>query len=137
AQSKAIKKVSASLKLDLAQYYEVLDFAQFGSDLDDETRKMISHGKRLTELLKQRQYHSLSTEDEVIILLANQHGYIDQIEVEQIEEYETELLETVHARCPEQIKKLVENYVLSDEIEEALKQAIEKFTADFITKARS
>ena len=92
AQIKAMKKVSSSLKLDLSQYQEVLDFAQFGSDLDPNTRARINHGKHLVELLKQAQYQPMDVEKQVILMKANTLGLLDEIPIERMREYETSLL---------------------------------------------
>ncbi len=88
AQTKAMKKVSSSLKLELAQYQEVLDFAQFGSDIDSSTKKTINHGQHLMALLKQPQYSPVSSEKQVIILLAAQKGLLEKVPLEKMSEYE-------------------------------------------------
>ncbi|MBQ4253189.1 MAG: F0F1 ATP synthase subunit alpha, partial [Erysipelotrichaceae bacterium] len=136
AQSKAIKKVSASLKLDLAQYFEVLDFAQFGSDLDEETRKLINHGRHLTELLKQRQYQSFSMADETVVLLANQLGFIDEIELGLIDQYQSELLEYIRASYKEQYDEIETSGDLTDETKEKLSAGIAEFTAAFRNRGK-
>ena len=128
AQSKAMKKVSSSLKLDLAQYQEVLDFAQFGSDLDAATRKTINHGQHLTELLKQPQYSPFSQEDQILILFANQKGFIDSIALEKVRDYEASLLLEMHSSHPEIIGQLATGEVLSAELTEQLEQIISRFT---------
>ena len=128
AQSKAMKKVSSSLKLDLAQYQEVLDFAQFGSDLDAATRKTINHGQHLTELLKQPQYSPFSQEDQILILFANQKGFIDSIALEKVRDYEASLLLEMHSSHPEIIGQLATGEALSAELTEQLEQIISRFT---------
>ena len=128
AQSKAMKKVSSSLKLDLAQYQEVLDFAQFGSDLDAATRKIINHGQHLTELLKQPQYSPFSQEDQILILFANQKGFIDSIALEKVRDYESSLLLEMHSSHPEIIGQLASGEALSEELTEQLEQIISRFT---------
>ena len=92
AQTKAMKKVSSSLKLELAQYNEMLSFAQFGSDLDANTKKIIDKGARLTELLKQPQYSPMAVEDMVMSLFAAKHGLMGEIGVDKIREYESFLI---------------------------------------------
>ncbi|MBR0137311.1 MAG: F0F1 ATP synthase subunit alpha, partial [Erysipelotrichaceae bacterium] len=114
-----------------AQYYEVLDFAQFGSDLDEETRKMINHGRHLTELLKQRQYNSFGTADETVVLLANQLGLIDDIELNRIDEYQNELLEYVRAAYKEQYDEIENTGDLTDEVRERLAEGLNSFTEGF------
>ena len=124
AQSKAMKKVAGSLKLDLAQYQEVLDFAQFGSDLDAATQKTINHGKRLMALLKQPQYSPVATVDQVLLLFAAQKGYLENIEVEQISRFEKYLLSRLHASHKDLVKALAEKLVLTDELADKLEDAV-------------
>ena len=131
AQYKSMKKVSSSLKLDLAQYQEVLAFSQFGSDLDSATRKTINHGGHLIELLKQRQYSPMSSEDQVIILFANQKGYIDQIDIKDIKAYANSLLLEVHSAYPDVIKELVETRMLSNELQDKLEKIVAEVTEHF------
>ena len=131
AQYKAMKKVSSSLKLDLAQYQEVLAFSQFGSDLDAATRKTINHGSHLIELLKQPQYSPIAIEDQIILLYANQKGYIDQIEKEKVKDYSRTLLLEVHSSYPDVIRDIVETKVISNENEEILNSVINEITERF------
>ena len=131
AQYKAMKKVSSSLKLDLAQYQEVLAFSQFGSDLDAATRKTINHGSHLIELLKQPQYSPIAIEDQIILLYANQKGYIDQIEKEKVKDYSKTLLLEVHSSYPDVIRDIVETKVISNENEEILNSVINEITERF------
>ncbi len=120
AQYKSMKKVSSSLKLDLAQYQEVLAFSQFGSDLDAATRKTINHGSHLVELLKQPQYSPISSEDQVLLLYANKKGYFDSIKIEEIKEYANNILLEVHSSHPEIIRRLNEERDISDKLAEQL-----------------
>ena len=92
AQTKAMKKVSSSLKLELAQYHEMLTFSQFGSDLDASTKKIIDHGAKLTELLKQAQYQPMSMVEQVLALFSAKHGYLDELEVENVRAFEKSML---------------------------------------------
>lgn len=131
AQSKAMKKVSSSLKLELAQYQEVLDFAQFGSDLDPVTKKTISRGQHLMAMLKQPQYSPLSMEDQVIILLSAQSGYLETVPVERVAEYEKKLLMEMHSSSPELIDRLKTEKILDKELTEKLNEAIEEITDRF------
>lgn len=128
AQSKAMKKVSSSLKLELAQYQEVLDFAQFGSDLDAATKKTINHGQRLMALLKQPQYSPYSIEDQIMILLAAQKGYVEDIRLNKIEDYERQLLLEMHNRHADLVDELREKRVFTDELMAKLEDAIMKFS---------
>ena len=95
AQTKAMKKVAGSIKGELAQYREMAAFSQFGSDLDASTQKLLARGERLTELLKQGQFSPLASEEQVILLYAGVNGYMDTIEVNQINHFEEQLMETI------------------------------------------
>ena len=134
AQYKSMKKVSSSLKLDLAQYQEVLAFSQFGSDLDSATRKTINHGAHLIELLKQPQYSPISSEDQVIILFANQKGYIDQIDIKDVKMFAQSLLLEIHSAYPDIVKEIVETKMLSNELQEKLEKVIAEVTEHFKIK---
>ena len=134
AQFKAMKKVSSSLKLDLAQYQEVLAFSQFGSDLDPETRKTINHGARLLEILKQPQYSPMSIEDQIIVLFANKNGYIDLIDVHNLKAYMNELLLEIHSSYPDVINEINETKNLSDALQERLNTIINDVTNNFKNK---
>jgi F-type H+-transporting ATPase subunit alpha len=92
AQTKAMKKVAGSIKLELAQYREMAAFAQFGSDLDASTQRLLNRGARLTELLKQAQFSPLSFEEQTVSIFAGTNGYLDGIAVNQVTEYEAEML---------------------------------------------
>ncbi len=133
AQFKAMKQVSKALKLELAQYQEVLDFAQFGSDLDTATKNLIDHGQHLMELLKQPQYAPLSMEEEVVMLFANQKGYLDKVPVKKIAQYEKELLLHLHSSYPEVLKQIASEKQISDIVSERLGKIESEFTESFIT----
>ncbi len=134
AQSKAMKKVSGSLKLDLAQYQEVLDFAQFGSDLDPVTKRTIDHGRRLMAMLKQPQYSPMKTADQVMMLMAAQSGELDRIAVENVQDYEVQLIRHMHTNCREAVRQLESRLVLDEQLEETLMEAIETFTSAYRKK---
>ncbi len=131
AQIKAMKQVAGSVKLELAQFREMAAFAQFGSDLDASTQHLIQHGMRLRELLKQPQYSPFAVEDQVISLYAGVRGYVDNIPVERVKEFERLLLEKLKTTAPEIIKSIRTEGKISAEIEEKLKLFLEKFLADF------
>ena len=133
AQSKAMKKVSGSLKLDLAQYHEVLDFAQFGSDLDAATQKTIAHGKRLMALLKQPQYSPVSTVDQVLLLLAAQRGYMDNIDPESVARFEKMMLDYVHTSHGTAVRKLSDGMVLDNRLADELEEAIDEANTAFVS----
>ena len=131
AQIKAMKSVSSSLKLDLSQYQEVLDFAQFGSDLDPSTRARINHGKHLVEMLKQPQYQPMETVDQIILLFANKLGLLDDVELDRIREYEKELLIEMNTVHNDLMKEIEEKKVIDDNLYEKLKEIITNFTTRF------
>ncbi|MBQ6559292.1 MAG: F0F1 ATP synthase subunit alpha [Erysipelotrichaceae bacterium] len=131
AQTKAMKSVSSSLKLDLSQYQEVLDFAQFGSDLDSTTRKQIDHGRHVVELLKQPQYAPLSTADQVILLFANKNGLLDEVPLKDIKDYEKELLTEMNHVHPQIMRQIEEEKKISDELHDQLLEIITVFTTRF------
>jgi len=131
AQTKAMKKVSGSLKLDLAQYSELLSFTQFGSDLDPVTKATIDHGARLTELLKQRQYSPITMEYQVLSIFAAKNGYLKTVEVEDIAEFEEELHKYFRSSKVELMAKLRNEKVLSDEIVEGLKAGCSEFLDNY------
>ena len=131
AQIKAMKNVSSSLKLDLSQYQEVLDFAQFGSDLDPSTRARINHGRHLVELLKQPQYQPMATADQVMLLFANKLGLLDEIPLERIKEYENDLLIEMNSVHPDVIAEINEKKQIDDKLNTRLTDIITSFTTRF------
>ena len=131
AQTKAMKSVSSSLKLDLSQYQEVLDFAQFGSDLDASTRATIDHGRHLVELLKQPQYSPMATADQVVLFFANRHGLTDEIDLKDIREYEESLLHEMNTVHPDVMRQIEEKKEISDELGEHLLEILKVFTTRF------
>lgn len=131
AQIKAMKKVSGTLKLDLAQYRELEAFAQFGSDLDDATKKQLERGKRAVEVLKQPQYSPVKTEDQVVVLYALTKGYLDEVPVEKIQEFSNGLVEYARMNAKDFYTDVVEKKMWSDESEVNLKKVITDFTASF------
>ena len=125
AQTKAMKNVSSSLKLDLAQYNEMLSFAQFGSDLDAATKKILNHGAMITELLKQPQYQPMSMSEQVLSLYAAKNGYMNDIDIEDISQFETILHRTFHQNYQSICDEIDETGVLSDEMIEKINSGIE------------
>ena len=132
AQTKAMKSVSSSLKLDLAQYHEMLTFAQFGSDLDASTKKILDHGGMLTELLKQPQYQPMSMTDQVLSLFAAKYGYFDTIEISEVASFEKTMHRIMHAEYPAVCDEIEEKGILSEELiakmKEGIAKALEQFT---------
>ncbi|MGQ9731057.1 MAG: F0F1 ATP synthase subunit alpha [Candidatus Zipacnadales bacterium] len=127
AQTKAMKRVQRQLKLDLASYREYEAFAQFASDLDDTTRQILRRGSRMVELLKQRQYAPLSSTDQVIVIYAGQQGYLDELELEEVAQYEAELLAFCHERYPDLVNRIEQTRELTDEDEAQLERACQDF----------
>ena len=126
-----MKNVSSSLKLDLSRYQEVLDFAQFGSDLDPSTRARINHGRHLVELLKQPQYQPMATADQVMLLFANKLGLLDEIPLERIKEYENDLLIEMNSVHPDVIAEINEKKQIDDKLNTRLTDIITSFTTRF------
>jgi F-type H+-transporting ATPase subunit alpha len=132
AQIKAMKKVAGTLKLDLAQFRELEAFSQFGSDLDESTKKQLNRGRRAVELLKQAQYAPQKTEEQVISLYALTRGYMDAVPVEQVRAYESGLIEYVKVNCKVFIEDIQKEKMWTDASETALKATIEEFTKSFL-----
>mgnify|MGYP002624113871 CR=1 FL=1 len=131
AQTRMMKQVSRSLKLELAQYQEMLSFSQFGSDLDASTKAIIEHGKSLLEILKQPQYSPMSTVDQVLVLFAVENGYVKDIEVSELQRYEEELLGFFHQSHNDLVKHMEERESLNEDIIEELEEYMEDFNRQF------
>ncbi|MCB1207577.1 MAG: F0F1 ATP synthase subunit alpha, partial [Verrucomicrobiae bacterium] len=131
AQTKAIKKVSGTTKLDLAQFRELQAFAQFGSDLDEKTKAQIERGQRIVELFKQTQYQPLPVEVEVSILWAMQNGHFDDVPVAKIKDCQAKMEEFLTTRKESTLAKIRDEKALSDEIVAELKQAIADFKSSY------
>ena len=131
AQIKAMKQVAGSIKGELAQYREMAAFAQFGSDLDVSTQKLLSRGERLTELLKQNQFSPISTEEQVILLYAGVNGYMDNIEVNQIGKFEKNLLNSIRENYSQILESIRSTKELSEDTEATLKSAVDDFSKNF------
>jgi len=131
AQIKAMKQVAGSIKLELAQYREMAAFAQFASDLDASTQRLLSRGARLTELLKQPQYSPLPVEDEVVAIYAGVKGYLDRIEVRDIARFEKGLLAELKAKHAEILTAIATEKQITAQTEEKLRAAIDAFAKTF------
>lgn len=136
AQTKAMKQVSSSLKLELAQYRELLSFAQFGSDLDAHTKSIIDHGARLTEMLKQGQYRPLSMAQEVLSLFSAKHKFMKEIAVDDVVEYQENLLVGFDRDYPELVKEIEVKKAIDEELEIKLKKAMDTLTKQFVKMSR-
>ncbi|MDE2351320.1 MAG: F0F1 ATP synthase subunit alpha, partial [Alphaproteobacteria bacterium] len=131
AQIKAMKQVSGSIKLELAQYREMAAFAQFGSDLDAATQRLLNRGARLTELLKQPQYTPFPVEEEVISLFAGMRGYLDKLAVADIGRFEAELLRLMRAKHADTLAAIRTEKSLTPAIEGKLKEILDGFSQAF------
>ncbi|MDF2366422.1 F0F1 ATP synthase subunit alpha [Sneathiella sp.] len=131
AQTKAMKQVSGSIKLELAQYREMAAFAQFGSDLDAATQRLLARGARLTELLKQPQYSPLTMEEQVVVIFAGVRGYLDGIAVGQIGDFEKQLLSEMHAKHQDLLDTILKESALSSESEAKLNDILDGFSKTF------
>ena len=131
AQVKAMKQVSGSLKLELAQYRELQAFSQFGSDLDPATKATLDHGERLTELLKQAQYAPLTVSEQVLSLFAAKNRFLRDIEVKDIAEYEKKMHAYMHEEHADIIAELDEKEAISPQLEEKMKEALTSFQQVF------
>ncbi len=132
AQIKAMKQVSGTLRLDLAQFRELEAFAQFGSDLDEKTRTQIERGRRATEILKQKQYAPLPVEQEVAVLYALTRGFVDDVAVDQVGRFEAELLAKLTGGEQKVLTMLKASKALNEEIEAVLKEEIESVKKNFV-----
>jgi F-type H+-transporting ATPase subunit alpha len=131
AQVKAMKQVAGTLRLDLAQYRELESFAAFGSDLDAATQKQLTRGARMVEILKQPQYQPLSMEKQVSILFAGTHGFLDDLPLDALTEYEKGLYEFIENKYPNVFKGLDEKQAIDDDLEKLMNTAIGEYTNDF------
>jgi len=131
AQTKAMKKVSGSVKLELAQYREMEAFAQFASDLDASTQRLLARGARLTELLKQPQYQPLKVSEQVLAIYAGTHGYLDSIGVGDVNRYEAKLLEHARSEHKATLDKIDDTGVLDDDTEKELVSILDGFAKVF------
>src|SRR5438105_2879111 len=131
AQTKAMKKVAGSIKLELAQYREMAAFAQFGSDLDASTQRLLARGARLTELLKQPQYAPMPVEEQVASIYAGTQGFLDQVDVKDVVRYEAAMLSFLRSEKPEILTKIRDTKALDDDTAAALKDALTGFGKQF------
>ena len=131
AQTKAMKQVAGSIKLELAQYREMAAFAQFGSDLDASTQRLLARGARLTELLKQGQYSPLPVEEQVLVIFAGVRGYLDGVKVEDINRFEQELLTEIRSGHADILESIRLNEKLDDEIEKKLVTMLDGFVKKY------
>jgi F-type H+-transporting ATPase subunit alpha len=127
AQIKAMKQVAGSIKGELSQYREMAAFAQFGSDLDASTQRLLNRGARLTELLKQPQFSPLKTEEQVAVIFAGVNGYLDDIPVSRVQDFEQSLLSALRGRHADILTGIATEKALSDDLRGRLKSALDGF----------
>jgi F-type H+-transporting ATPase subunit alpha len=127
AQTKAMKKVAGKLRLDLAQFRELEAFAQFGSDLDENTRRQIERGRRTVEILKQDQYAPMKMENQVAILYALINGFLDDVEVSKIKIWEADFQKYLNSSAKEVLNLIAEKKELTEDVVKKLEKAIKEF----------
>lgn len=135
AQIKAMKQVAGRLRLDLAQYRELAAFAQFGSELDKATKALLDRGQRLTELLKQPQYHPMAVEDQVVSIFAGVNGFFDHVAPHDVPQCDIDLQKFMRANYPEIGKTIVEKKMIDSQTETVLRKALAEFQDTFTTEA--
>ena len=131
AQTKAMKKVSGSMKLELAQYREMAAFAQFGSDLDASTQQLLNRGSKLTELLKQKQYSPMTVAEQVISVFCGVKGYLDDIDLKNVAEFESKIIEKCKSDKPEIIESILSSGKLEEDKEKLLVEVITQLKGNF------
>ena len=134
AQVKAMKQVAGTMKLDLAQYREMAAFAQFASDLDASTKKLLNRGAKLVEMLKQPVYHPLPMEEEVIVLFAGSKGYLDDLELSQIKSFEEFLLDSIRHHKNSILQEIREKKIISEDLEKQLNEYMARTVKEFKQK---
>ncbi|MFO7783172.1 MAG: F0F1 ATP synthase subunit alpha [Thermodesulfobacteriota bacterium] len=127
AQTKAMRKVAGTLRIEMAQFRELEAFAQFGSDLDKATLRQLNRGRRLVEILKQPQYQPMDAEREVMILFAGANGYLDEVPEASVLEYESQMLEFMESKASELLQEVKEKGDISDDLSERIKKALDEF----------
>jgi F-type H+-transporting ATPase subunit alpha len=131
AQIKAMKQVAGQLRLDLAQYRELVTFAQFGTELDKASQAQLDRGERLTEVLKQDQYVPLAVEKQILVIYAGNRGFLDEFGIDRIKEYEKKLYEYFKQNHADLIRKIAEKKELHAELDEAINTALKEFNLKF------
>ena len=135
AQIKAMKQVSGTLRLELAQYTELAAFAQFGSDLDSDSKRRLEKGKRILEVLKQEQYKPMDVEKQIVILYATLNDFLSDIRVKDIRRFEDEFLEFMDTHHRDVLKQIIDEKQLSDNLKENIEKCIIEFKKDFLKDA--
>lgn len=135
AQIKAMKQVSGTLRLELAQYTELAAFAQFGSDLDSDSKRRLEKGKRILEVLKQEQYKPMDVEKQIVILYATLNDFLSDIRVKDIRKFEDEFLEFMDTHHRDVLKQIIDEKQLSDNLKENIEKCIIEFKKEFLKDA--
>lgn len=135
AQIKAMKQVSGTLRLELAQYTELAAFAQFGSDLDSDSKRRLEKGKRILEVLKQEQYKPMDVEKQIVILYATLNDFLSDIRVKDIRRFEDEFLEFMDTHHRDVLKQIIDEKQLSDNLKENIEKCIIEFKKEFLKDA--
>jgi F-type H+-transporting ATPase subunit alpha len=137
AQTKAMKSVAGRLRLDLAQFRELEAFAQFGSDLDAATQRQLARGERTVEMLKQPQYQPMPFENQVAVIFAVTNGYLDQVDVERVRQWELGFHQALAAKHPQILSGIRESKALGDAVKADLIKAIEGYNATFAAEQQA
>ena len=137
AQIKAMRQVAGSMKLDLAQYRELAAFAQFGSDLDKATQNQLNRGQRLVEVLKQKQFSPLSFSKQILIIYAGTNGFLDDLPVDQVRDFEAELYKYVDATNPGLLRTIMEKKILDDNLKADLAKTIKECKETFVAERQA
>ena len=135
AQIKAMKQVSGTLRLELAQYTELAAFSQFGSDLDSDSKRRLEKGKRITEILKQDQYKPMDVEKQIAILYATVNDFLSDIKVKDIRRFEDEFLEYMDTHHRDILKQIVVDKQLTNELKDGIEKSIIEFKKEFLKDA--
>jgi F-type H+/Na+-transporting ATPase subunit alpha len=137
AQIKAMRQVAGSMKLDLAQYRELAAFAQFGSDLDKATQNQLNRGQRLVEVLKQKQFSPLPFSKQILIIYAGTNGFLDDLPVDQVRDFESELYKYVDATNPGLLRTIMEKKILDDNLKAEMSKTIKECKETFVTERQA
>jgi F-type H+/Na+-transporting ATPase subunit alpha len=132
AQIKAMRQVAGTLKLELAQYRELAAFAQFGSDLDKATQAQLNRGQRLVELLKQNQFSPLPFSKQILIIMAGTGGFLDDMPVAQVRDFEKELFKYVDSTNPGILRAIMEKKILDDQLKTQMQNVIKEAKQQFV-----
>jgi F-type H+-transporting ATPase subunit alpha len=137
AQIKAMRQVAGSMKLELAQYRELAAFAQFGSDLDKATQNQLNRGQRLVEVLKQKQFSPLPFSKQILIIFAGTSGFLDDLPVDQVRDFEAELYEYVDATNPGLLRTIMEKKTLDDNLKAQMSKIIKECKETFVAERQA